>query len=170
MIPPSRITELTHTLEKRIVILDGAMGTNIQKFHLEESDYRGEFFANREVYPEDLKNNNDILVLTRPDVIQDIHHRFLTIGQADIIETCTFGATSIGQHDYFWHKYEGRGCKDQAFFQELVEDATMRKLVQGMNLAAVNIARQACDDAESVDGRPRYVAGSIGPMPVTCSL
>ncbi|MEG0587479.1 MAG: methionine synthase [Akkermansia sp.] len=170
MIPPSRITELTHTLEKRIVILDGAMGTNIQKFHLEESDYRGEFFANREVYPEDLKNNNDILVLTRPDVIQDIHHRFLTIGQADIIETCTFGATSIGQHDYFWHKYEGRGCKDQAFFQELVEDAMMRKLVQRMNLAAVNIARQACDDAESVDGKPRYVAGSIGPMPVTCSL
>ena len=94
-----RLDYLKDQLRKRVVILDGAMGTNIQKFRLEEKDYRGERFADAARYPNDLKNNNDLLVLTRPDIILDIHRRFLDTGRADILETCTFGATNIGQHD-----------------------------------------------------------------------
>nr|WP_300776558.1 homocysteine S-methyltransferase family protein [uncultured Akkermansia sp.] len=90
-----RLDYLKDQLRKRVVILDGAMGTNIQKFRLEEKDYRGERFADAARYPNDLKNNNDLLVLTRPDIILDIHRRFLDTGRADILETCTFGATSM---------------------------------------------------------------------------
>ena len=101
-----RLDYLKDQLRKRVVILDGAMGTNIQKFRLGEEDYRGERFADAARYPNDLKNNNDLLVLTRPDIILDIHRRFLDTGRTDILETCTFGATSIGQHDYFWQRPE----------------------------------------------------------------
>ena len=96
-----RLDYLKDQLRKRVVILDGAMGTNIQKFRLGEEDYRGERFADAARYPNDLKNNNDLLVLTRPDIILDIHRRFLDTGRTDILETCTFGATSIGRvQDY----------------------------------------------------------------------
>mgnify|MGYP002927986800 FL=1 len=115
-----RLDYLKDQLRKRVVILDGAMGTNIQKFRLEEEDYRGERFADAARYPNDLKNNNDLLVLTRPEIILDIHRRFLDTGRADILETCTFGATSIGQHDYFWHRPEEGRRKDQEYFQEAV--------------------------------------------------
>ena len=90
-----RLDYLKDQLRKRVVILDGAMGTNIQKFRLGEEDYRGERFADAARYPNDLKNNNDLLVLTRPDIILDIHRRFLDTGRTDILETCTFGATSM---------------------------------------------------------------------------
>ncbi len=161
---------LESQLSSRIVILDGAMGTNLQKFKLEESDYRAERFADTTQFPNDLKNNNDILVITQPDKILDIHRRFLSIGQADIVSTCTFGSTSIGQHDYFW-KHAPQGTrKNQDFFEEVVESDELNKLIAEMNREAVKIARQACDEAESQDGKPRFVAGSIGPMPVTCSL
>ena len=165
-----RLDYLKDQLRKRIVILDGAMGTNIQKFKLKEEDYRGERFADTELYPNDLKNNNDLLVLTRPEVILDVHRRFLDTGRADIIETCSFGATSIGQHDYFWHHPEEGKRKDQSYFQQVVDSPVLKSLVRDMNLAAVSLARRACDEAEAHDGRPRFVAGSIGPMPVTCSL
>ena len=82
-----RLDYLKDQLRKRVVILDGAMGTNIQKFRLEEEDYRGERFADAARYPNDLKNNNDLLVLTRPEIILDIHRRFLDTGRADILET-----------------------------------------------------------------------------------
>ena len=80
-----RLDYLKDQLRKRVVILDGAMGTNIQKFRLGEGDYRGERFADAECYPNDLKNNNDLLVLTRPDIILDIHRRFLDTGRTDIL-------------------------------------------------------------------------------------
>lgn len=165
-----RLDYLKDQLSKRIVILDGAMGTNIQKFRLEEEDYRGERFADTAQYPNDLKNNNDLLVLTRPEVILDIHRRFLDTGRADILETCTFSATSIGQHDYFWHRPAEGHRKDQDYFQEVVDSPELKPLVREVNLAACALARQACDEAEAADGRPRFVAGSIGPLPVTCSL
>ena len=82
-----RLDYLKDQLRNRVVILDGAMGTNIQKFRLEEEDYRGECFADAARYPNDLKNNNDLLVLTRPEIILDIHRRFLDTGRADILET-----------------------------------------------------------------------------------
>lgn len=165
-----RLDYLKDQLSKRIIILDGAMGTNIQKFRLGEEDYRGERFADMARYPNDLKNNNDLLVLTRPDIILDIHRRFLGTGHADILETCTFSATSIGQHDYFWHRPEEGRRKDQEYFQEVVDAPELKSLVREVNLAACALARQACDEAEAADGKPRLVAGSIGPMPVTCSL
>ena len=165
-----RLDYLKDQLRKRVVILDGAMGTNIQKFRLGEEDYRGERFADAARYPNDLKNNNDLLVLTRPDIILDIHRRFLDTGRTDILETCTFGATSIGQHDYFWHRPEEGSHKDQQYFQEVVDAHELKALVRELNLAAAALARQACDEAEAADGKPRLVAGSIGPMPVTCSL
>ncbi len=165
-----RLDYLKDQLRKRVVILDGAMGTNIQKFRLEEKDYRGERFADAARYPNDLKNNNDLLVLTRPDIILDIHRRFLDTGRADILETCTFGATSIGQHDYFWRRPEEGSHKNQQYFQEVVDAPELKALVRELNLSAAALARQACDEAEAADGKPRLVAGSIGPMPVTCSL
>lgn len=166
----SRWNILDELLDSRIAILDGAMGTNVQQFSLKEDDYRGNRFSDRGQYPRDLKNNNDVLPLTRPDVIRAIHERFLDVGQADIIETCTFGATTIGQHDYFFYGESRDGCKDQDFFQRVVEDPSLRALVREMNLAACSVARDAIHVAESKDGKPRFVAGSIGPMPVTCSL
>lgn len=170
MIRQERIDYLNSELGKRIVILDGAMGTNIQRFHLGEDDYRGERFADRKLFPKDLKNNNDILVLTKPEVIRSVHDSFLDKGCADIVETCTFGATVIGQHDFFWHKEPDGGRKTAAYFREMAGDDKFRSLIREMNLAAVRIAREACEAAERRDGKPRLVAGSVGPMPVTASL
>ena len=146
-----RIDYLKDQLRKRVVILDGAMGTNIQKFRLEEEDYRGERFADAARYPNDLKNNNDLLVLTRLEIILDIHRRFLDTGRADILETCTFGATSIGQHDYFWHRPEEGRRKDQEYFQEVVDSPELKALVRDLNMAASALARQACDEPEASD-------------------
>ncbi len=155
-------------LSRRILILDGAMGTTIQGFGLDEDGCRGEPFADRERYPRELRNDNEALLLSRPEVIRSVHDRFLGAGRADIIETCTFSATTIGQHDFF-HRTE-RGTHDRVYFDEVVHDEELRGLVRRMNLAACRIARAACDAAEAADGRPRLAAGSIGPMPVTCSL
>lgn len=166
----SRTEALKDLLARRIAILDGAMGTNIQRFGLQEEDYRGAKFADRIVYSKDLKNNNDLLVLTRPDVILDIHRRFLSIGKADILETCTFSATTIGQNDFFMPDLPDGVHKDQAYFRKTVDNASLRELVAELNIAAARLARQACDEAENADGLPRWVAGSIGPMPVTASL
>ena len=93
---PDRTALLKETLERRVLLLDGAMGTMIQSRRLQEADYRGEIFAD---HPHDLKGDNDVLVLTRPDVILDIHREYLEAG-ADIIETNTFNATAVSQRDY----------------------------------------------------------------------
>ncbi len=165
-----RLDYLKEQLLKRIVILDGAIGTNLQKLKLTEEDYRGARFADAAVFPGDLKNNNDLLPLTKPEVLLELHRQFLSVGRADIIETCTFGATSIGQHDYFYpHPAEG-ARKDQAYFEQVVESPALKTLIRDMNLAAAAVARRAACEAEERDRTPHLVAGSIGPMPVTCSL
>ena len=93
---PDRTSELQSLLQQRLLVLDGAMGTMIQRHGLQEADYRGERFAD---HPHDLKGNNDLLVLTRPDVIGGIHRAYLEAG-ADILETCTFNSTAVSQADY----------------------------------------------------------------------
>jgi len=129
-------------LEQRILILDGAMGTMIQRFKLSEADFRGERLKD---HPKDLKNNSDLLVLTRPEVIRDIHEGYLAAG-SDLIETNTFGANSIAQEDY------GLG-----------------HLAREMNLAAARLAREAADKFSTPD-HPRFVAGALGPTPRTASI
>ncbi|MGV3571788.1 MAG: homocysteine S-methyltransferase family protein [Ramlibacter sp.] len=133
---------LPELLAKRIVILDGAMGTMIQRFKLVEADYRGERLRD---HPKDLKNNGDLLVLTRPDVIRDIHEGYLAAG-ADILETNTFGANALAQDDY------GLG-----------------HLAREMNVAAAKLAREAADKFSTPE-HPRFVAGALGPTPRTASI
>ncbi len=141
-IPYTRGQALPAILASRIAILDGAMGTMIQRFKLQEADYRGQRFA---AHHKDLKNNSDVLSITRPDVIRDIHERYLAAG-ADLIETNTFGANAVAQDDY-----------DLAPF------------AREMNLESARIARAACDRFSTPD-RPRLVAGALGPTPRTASI
>jgi 5-methyltetrahydrofolate--homocysteine methyltransferase len=138
----TRGAALPAILQQRIAILDGAMGTMIQRYKLTEADFRSERFA---AHPKDLKGNNDLLVLTRPDVISEIHEQYLAAG-ADIIETNTFGTTSVAQEDY--------GLEDYA---------------DEMNVAAARIARAACDKYSTPD-KPRFAAGALGPTPRTASI
>jgi 5-methyltetrahydrofolate--homocysteine methyltransferase len=160
-----RTPELQRLLNERIVVIDGAMGTVIQRYKLDEAAFRGERF--RDWKGKDLKGNNELLQLTRPQVIEEIHRDYLLAG-ADIIETNTFSATTIGQHDFFFRHRDGR--KDQAFFEEVINDATLQELARDLNSAAAALARKAADEVENKTGQPRFVAGAIGPMPVTCSL
>ena len=164
----SRQRYLQDTLAERILILDGATGTMVQRHHLEEADYRGGRFSDRTAYPADLKNNNDVLSLTQPHILRGIADAYLQAG-ADIITTCTFSATCIGQHEFFHHE-EGSPRHDQAYFDRVLADAPLAALVREMNLEACRIAREAADAAEAADGRPRLVSGSIGPLSVTASL
>jgi 5-methyltetrahydrofolate--homocysteine methyltransferase len=138
----TRAAALPEILAKRIVVLDGAMGTMIQRYKLGESDYRGERFKD---HPKDLKGNNELLQFTRPDVIGEIHAQYLEAG-ADIVETNTFGATSVAQEDY-----------------------GLAPLAREMNVAAARLARAACDRFSTPD-KPRFVAGALGPTPRTASI
>ena len=133
---------LAGILAQRIAILDGAMGTMIQRFKLNEAQYRGERFKD---FERDVKGNNELLSLTRPDVIQDIHESYLAAG-ADLIETNTFGATTIAQEDY-----------------------RMAHLAREMNLESAKLARAACDKFSTPD-KPRFVVGALGPTPKTASI
>ncbi len=138
------MADIQQILKQRIVILDGAMGSLIQTYKLEEADYRGERFAD---WPSDVKGNNDLLVLTQPQIIYDIHTAYLEAG-ADIIETNTFNATSISMEDY-----------------------GMQELTYEINREAARIAREACDAIEAkVPDKPRFVAGVLGPTNRTCSI
>ena len=138
----TRAKTLPEILEKRIAILDGAMGTMIQRFKLSEADYRGERFKD---IVKDVKGNNELLSLTRPDVIRDIHEGYLAAG-ADMIETNTFGATTIAQEDY-----------------------NMADLAIEMNRASAALARAACDKFSTPD-HPRFAVGALGPTPKTASI
>ncbi len=138
----TRAQALPEILNTRIAILDGAMGTMIQRFKLSEADYRGERFKD---FPKDVKGNNELLSLTRPDVIRDIHEGYLAAG-ADMIETNTFGATTVAQADY-----------------------EMQHLAREMNLQSAKIARAACDKFSTPD-KPRFVVGALGPTPKTASI
>ena len=140
--PYTRAQALPGILAQRIMILDGAMGTMIQRFKLDEAQYRGERFKD---FHKDVKGNNELLSLTRPDVIRDIHEGYLAAG-ADLIETNTFGATTIAQADY-----------------------DMADLAREMNLVSARLARAACDKYSTPD-KPRYVVGALGPTPKTASI
>ncbi|MBL9139188.1 MAG: methionine synthase [Verrucomicrobiales bacterium] len=163
-------TEVGHPLEsllrQRIVILDGAMGTMVQRYRLDEAAFRGTRFADWK--GKDQKGNNELLLLTRPQVIAEIHRHYLEAG-ADIIETNTFGATTIGQHDFLFTGHPD-GRKDQAFFERVVTDSALSDLAIEMNLTAARLAKQAAEEVANRTGRPRFVAGALGPMPVTSSL
>jgi len=157
--------EIIALLGERIAVIDGAMGTVIQRYRLGEAQFRGERFADWK--GKDLKGNNELLQITQPQVIEEIHRHYLEAG-ADIIETNTFGATTIGQHDFFFRHAEGR--KDQAYFDAVISDPFLRELARDMNLAAARLARKAADEVSAATGERKFVAGSIGPMPVTTSL
>lgn len=131
-------------LQKRILVLDGAMGTMIQKYKLGEDDFRNETLKD---HPKNLKGNNDLLVLTRPEIIKAIHLEYLNAG-ADIIETNTFSGTTIAQEDY-----------------------GTEFLVDELNFVAAQIAKEACDEVTALDpSKPRFVAGSMGPTNKTASI
>ena len=155
---------LLTTLRERILILDGACGTMVQKYGLTESDYRGSRFADSE---RDLRNNNDLLVLTQPRIIREIHDAYTAAG-ADIITTSTFSATSIGQHEFF--HVSDQAERGQEYYEEVLGNAELAALAREMNLAACALARDAAEMAEERENRPVLVAGSIGPMAVTASI
>jgi 5-methyltetrahydrofolate--homocysteine methyltransferase len=135
---------LTQALQQRILILDGAMGTMIQRYKLTEADYRGERFAD---HPHDLKGNNDLLLLTKPQVIREIHSAYLDAG-ADIIETNTFNSTAVSQADY-----------------------RLEAVVYELNKVGAALAREVCDAATAKNpAKPRFVAGVLGPTSRTCSI
>ncbi len=143
LLRPDATDALTTLLRERVLVLDGAMGTMIQRHGLSEADYRGDRFAD---WPSDLKGNNDLLVLTQPVLVRDIHAAYLDAG-ADLVETNTFNAQRISLADY-----------------------GMEALARELNLAAARLAREACDAAEATDGRPRFVAGALGPTNRTASI
>ena len=144
MNPTTRIEELKDRLHRRIVVLDGAMGTMIQKRNLSEADFRGERFA---AHPCDLKGNNDLLVLTQPELIGSLHREYLEAG-ADMIETNTFNSTAISMADY-----------------------QMEHLAYELNVAGASVARKAADAVMQKDpSRPRFVAGVMGPTNRTASM
>lgn len=153
-------------LQERIVVLDGAMGTMIQRYKLSEQDYRGKRFHDWK--GKDLKGSLELLQLTQPKVIEEIHTQYLEAG-ADIIETNTFSATTIGLHDFLF-RAEPSGRKDQSFFQRVVDDVDLRSLVHEINVAAVKLARHAAAQITNKTGQRRFVAGSLGPLPVTASM
>ncbi len=140
--PYTRGQGLVDLLAQRIVLFDGAMGTMIQRFKLSEAQYRGTRFKD---FHRDIKGNNELLSLTRPDIIEDVHEGYLAAG-ADMIETNTFGATSIAQDDY-----------------------DMADLVHEMNLTSARLARVAADHYSTPD-KPRFVCGALGPTPKTASI
>ncbi len=140
---PDRVEALFDVLGERILLLDGAMGTMIQNEQLDEAAFRGERFSD---HADDLKGNNDLLTLTKPDLVSRIHHDFLEVG-CDLVETNTFNANRISQADY-----------------------ALEDLSEEINREAAKLARQACDESAAKSGRPRYVVGVIGPTNRTASI
>jgi len=163
---PDSTVHLQDLLTSRIAILDGAMGTTIREYGLDEKGARGQRFADA---PKDLLNNGDILSLTQPDTIGDIHKRFLEAG-SDIIETNTFSATTLSQAEFFVEDPRERGGrKDPDFFQEILENEFLRTLVEDLNLESSRLAREQADRLTDETGIRRYVAGAIGPLTISLS-
>lgn len=161
--------ELEALLRERIVVLDGAMGTTIRGYGLEEADARGDRFRDN---PKDLLNNGDILTLTQPETIGDIHRRFLEAG-SDLIETNTFSATEIAQSEFFVKdpRETGRGRKDPEFFQtRVLENAFLRELAWEINVKSAELCVKWADRIANDTGRKRFVAGAIGPLTVSLSV
>jgi 5-methyltetrahydrofolate--homocysteine methyltransferase len=157
---------LQKILDSRIAIIDGAMGTTIRTYGMKEADIRGERFKDS---TKDLLNNGDLFSLTQPEMICDIHRRFLEAG-ADIIETNTFGATSITQSEFFVDDpREHGGRKDPEFYQKIIEDASLSNLAYEINEQSARQCREWADRVGTATGRQRFVAGAIGPMTVSLS-
>ena len=157
---------LKKALRERIVIIDGAMGTTIRTYGLGEKDIRGERFKDSK---KDLKNNGDLYSLTQAATICDIHRRFLEAG-ADIIETNTFSATSIGQSEFFVDDpREHGGRKDPAFYQGVIENKFLNDLAWEINEQSAKQCREWADHIANQTGRPRFVAGAVGPLTVSLS-
>jgi 5-methyltetrahydrofolate--homocysteine methyltransferase len=167
---PNCRTELEAAMRKRILVIDGAMGTTIRGYKdkgvLDEASARGERFRDNE---KDILNNGDILSITRPDIIEDIHRRFLEAG-ADIIETNTFSATSIAQSEFFVEDpREKGGRKDPEFFQKIIDDKFLNDLAWEINFNSAQQCRKWADQIADKTGRKRYVAGAVGPLTVSLS-
>ena len=157
---------LHQILKSRIVIIDGAMGTTIRTYGMKEADIRGQRFDQAR---KDLLNNGDLFTLTQPQMIGDIHRRFLAAG-ADIIETNTFGATTIAQSEFFVDDpREHGGRKDPGFYQKVIEDPFLNDLAWEINEKSGRLCRQWADRFTHETGRPRFVAGAIGPLTVSLS-
>jgi 5-methyltetrahydrofolate--homocysteine methyltransferase len=157
---------LEKILESRIAIIDGAMGTTIRTYGMTEADIRGERFKDS---TKDLLNNGDLFSLTQPEMICDIHRRFLEAG-ADIIETNTFGATSITQSEFFVEDpREHGGRKDPEFYQKIIDDPMLGNLAWEINEKSAQQCREWADRLGSSTGRQRFVAGAIGPLTVSLS-
>ena len=167
---PNVRTELEAAMRQRILVIDGAMGTTIRGYKdkgvLDEASARGERFRNNE---KDILNNGDILSITRPDIIEDIHRRFLEAG-ADIIETNTFSGTSIAQSEFFVEDpREKGGRKDPEFFQKIIDDKFLNDLAWEINFESAQQCRKWADQFSEQTGRKRYVAGAVGPLTVSLS-
>jgi 5-methyltetrahydrofolate--homocysteine methyltransferase len=157
---------LRKVLRERIAIIDGAMGTTIRTYGMTEADMRGDRFKDA---PKDLLNNGDLFSLTQPRMIGDIHRRFLEAG-ADIIETNTFGATSISQSEFFVEDpREHGGRKDPEFYQKIIEDERLNALAWEINEQSARQCREWADRVANDTGRQRFVAGAIGPLTVSLS-
>jgi len=157
---------LQKILENRIAIIDGAMGTTIRTYGMKEADIRGERFKHS---TKDLLNNGDLFSLTQPEMIGDIHRRFLEAG-SDIIETNTFGATSITQSEFFVEDpREHGGRKDPEFYQKIIDDTSLIELADEINRTSAQQCREWADRVGTATGRQRFVAGAIGPLTVSLS-
>src|SRR5271155_1541651 len=153
-------------LKSRIAIIDGAMGTTIRTYGMTEADIRGERFQDSK---KDLLNNGDLFSLTQPEMICDIHRRFLEAG-ADILETNTFGATSITQSEFFVDDpREHGGRKNPEFYQRIIEDESLGNLAWEINEQSARQCREGADRVGNATGRQRFVAGAIGPLTVSLS-
>src|SRR5271155_15106 len=157
---------LERILDNRIAIIDGAMGTTIRTYGMSEADIRGERFKDS---TKDLLNNGDLFSLTQPRMIGDIHRRFLEAG-ADILETNTFGATSITQSEFFVDDpRETGGRKDPEFYQKIIEDRRLGALAWEINEQSARQCREWADRVGNETSRQRFVAGAIGPLTVSLS-
>src|ERR1700742_4660934 len=157
---------LRKILENRIAVIDGAMGTTIRTYGKKEADIRGERFKDSK---KDLLNNGDLFSLTQPKMVGDIHRRFLEAG-ADILETNTFGATSITQSEFFVEDPRERGGrKDPEFYEGVVHDSFLRNLASEINEQSARQCREWADRVGNETSRQRFVAGALGPLTVSLS-
>src|SRR5580765_4300490 len=157
---------LEKILERRVAIIDGAMGTTIRSYGMTEADIRGERFKDA---TKSLLNNGDLFSLTKPEMIGDIHRRFLEAG-ADIIETNTFGATSIAQSEFFVDDPRERGGrKDPEFYLKIIDDRFLNDLAWDINEQSARQCREWADRIANATSRQRFVAGAIGPLTVSLS-
>jgi 5-methyltetrahydrofolate--homocysteine methyltransferase len=157
---------LEKILENRIAIIDGAMGTTIRTYGMTEADIRGDRFKDS---TKSLLNNGDLFTLTKPEMIGDIHRRFLEAG-ADIIETNTFGATSIAQSEFFVDDPRERGGrKDPEFYQKIIDDPFLTDLAWEINEQSARQCREWADRVGTETSRQRFVAGALGPLTVSLS-